>query len=70
MKFDLRWTDIGRPTEPGDYPFRGGTVSIKARHIEQWQRYPDGVWEVASVVGARGTVRYTLWTFSWKRYLK
>jgi hypothetical protein len=70
MKFDLRWTDIGRPTEPGDYRFRGGIVSITIRHIEQWQRNPDGVWEVASSVGARGTVRYALRTFRWKRYLK
>jgi hypothetical protein len=57
MKFELRWSDIGRVQEPGIYPFRGGSILIKTTHLTTWQFDPDGVWEIASVVGPRGVVR-------------
>jgi hypothetical protein len=40
------------------YPYRGGTILIKTTHLTAWQFDPDGVWEIASVIGPRGVVRY------------
>jgi hypothetical protein len=63
MKFELRWSDIGRAQEPGIYPFRGGRIQIKATHLTAWQLDPDGAWEIASVVRPRGAIRYVFRNF-------
>jgi hypothetical protein len=63
MKFELQWSDIGRAEEPGAYPYRGGVILITTKHLTAWERDPDGVWEIASVIGPRGVLRYMFRNF-------
>ncbi|MBM0207179.1 hypothetical protein JNW90_32425 [Micromonospora sp. STR1s_5] len=33
--------DIGNPTEPGEYTFRGMTVRVDQQHLQAWRQQPE-----------------------------
>src|SRR5689334_6698679 len=47
----------------GLLPVPGREVDVQTRHIYDWERDPDGVWEESNYVGLEGRTRLT--DFRW-----
>lgn len=52
-KWELRWDDVNRATEPGPYRFRTGTIVLTRHHISAWEQDPVGVWTVFGLPNGR-----------------
>lgn len=58
----IRWEDIGRVEKPGDYPFRGGILTVRLREIAIWKEHPDAIYNVVEFTPLSGPKRYALGT--------
>lgn len=41
MPITITRSDLGDPTEAGEYPFEGMTVSVDTQHLKEWAESPD-----------------------------
>jgi hypothetical protein len=59
-QFEIRWSDLGSPAEPGMYVYRGDMVWVKPEHIESAGGNPDAVCTMNCFMPYRGLKTYSL----------
>lgn len=61
---EVSWQDVHKTEQPGDYPFRGGMLTVRAREIEIWKEHPDATFTVVPFQGQSGPKRFVLGTWA------
>jgi hypothetical protein len=57
---NISWTDLNNVKEPGDYPFRNGTINVSFREIAVWKKNTGAQFRLMRVHPIRTVVRYIL----------
>ena len=42
----ISWNDLNNVQEPGEYPFRDGTITVSFAEIAIWKRRPDALFQL------------------------
>lgn len=56
----VSWSDVGRVQEPGDYPFRDGTITITFAELSVWKLRPEGNFRLMRKNPIQDIPRYVL----------
>jgi hypothetical protein len=59
-RMNLTWSDLNNVQEPGDYPFRDGTITITFSEISIWKRNPRAQFQLMRKHPIQGELRYVL----------
>lgn len=59
----ISWRDVNETEEPGNFPFQGGYLSIKASEIAIWKEHPDAVFTVVPFQATVGPKRCVLGSY-------
>jgi hypothetical protein len=57
---NVSWRDLANVKEPGDYPFRDGTISVTFAEIAIWKRQPDAQFQLMRKYPLQPHARYVL----------
>lgn len=57
---NVGWNDLNRVQEPGQYPFRDGTIFITFAEIAMWKRKPDAEFQLMRKHPIQSQVAYVL----------
>ncbi len=57
---DISWRDLADVREPGDHPFRDGTITVTFAEIAIWQERPDARFMLMRKYPLRAQARYAL----------
>jgi hypothetical protein len=57
---NVSWSDLNNIQEPGDYPFRDGTISVTFAEIAIWRMTPDTQFQLLRKYPLLGPFRYVL----------
>jgi hypothetical protein len=56
----VSWSDVGSVQEPGDYPFRDGTITVTFAELSIWKMKPDSRFRLMRKHPIQGFMRYVL----------
>lgn len=59
-QFNIRWADIGCPTEPGLYDYEGKSIHVKQVHIDATRGRPEALCTVVVFTPLKGPTTYGL----------
>lgn len=56
----ISWNDLNNVQEPGDYPFRDGTITVSFAEIAVWKRSPDALFQLMRKQPIQRQISYVL----------
>src|ERR1700722_10478708 len=56
----ISWTDLNNVQEPGDYPFRDGTITVTFAEIVTWKSRPGVLFQLMRKYPLQGAFSYAL----------
>jgi hypothetical protein len=57
---NISWSDLNNVQEPGDYPFRDGTINVTFSEIAIWKKSPIAQFRLMRVHPVRSVIKYVL----------
>jgi len=57
---NVSWSDLGSVQDPGDYPFRDGTIGVTFAEIATWKERPDTQFQLMRKYHSSAGAHYTL----------
>jgi hypothetical protein len=57
---NISWCDLKNVQEPGDYPFRDGSINVTFAEIAIWKKSPHAQFRLMRVHPVRSLVKYVL----------
>jgi hypothetical protein len=57
---NVSWTDLNNVDQPGEYPFRDGTITVTFAEIAAWKKQPDVQFRLMRKHPIRGQIAYVL----------
>jgi hypothetical protein len=57
---NISWSDLNNIQDPGDYPFRDGTINVTFSEIAIWKKSPNAQFRLMRLHPVRSTVKYVL----------
>src|SRR5450631_2020274 len=57
---NVSWSDVNSVQEPGDYPFRDGTITITFAEVATWKKNPGARFQLMRKYPIVGAFRYLL----------
>src|SRR5271169_6396045 len=57
---EISWRDLADVQEPGDYPFRDGTITITFAEIAIWRKHSDAQFQLMRKYPLQAQARYCL----------
>ena len=57
---NVTWTDLNNVDQPGEYPFRDGTITVTFAEIAAWEKQPDVQFRLMRKHPIRGQIAYVL----------
>jgi hypothetical protein len=57
---NISWSDLNNVQNPGDYPFRDGTITVTFAEIAIWKKNPDAQFQLMRKHPIRGNFSYLL----------
>lgn len=58
----IGYTELGKPTEPGEYEYNGDLYSVAVKHIDAWREDESTRFHVTKFGALRKKLRYVLST--------
>ena len=57
---NISWSDLNNVDQPGEYPFRDGTITVTFAEIAVWKKEPSAQFQLMRKNPIKGQINYVL----------
>lgn len=57
---NVSWADVNHVDQPGEYPFRDGTITVNFAEVAAWKKQPGAQFRLMRKHPIRGQIAYVL----------